>query len=193
MKILSKLFVPLAVAGALAGCATTEETVAVPYAASAATPVAGASQVSVVVRGQDARTTNRGRISSKINGYGMEMAAIRAKDDVGLTVQNAISAELGARGYRLQPGGATVNAAVETFFSEFKTGLLAGKSHADVAMTVTVADANGAERYRRRVEGSGEKTIQLASGKNAAETLGEALADALRKLFGDEAFLGALR
>jgi len=188
-----RILLPLLLAASLGACATTEDIVPVPYAASAAAPVAGAAQVKVTVQATDARTSNRGRISSKINGYGMEMAAIRAKEDVADTVREAIGAELKSRGYTEAPGGAKISAAVETFYADFKTGVLAGKAKGDVALTVTVSDADGGERYRRRISGAAEKSVQMASGKNAADAIGRALGDALRTLFGDAAFLNALR
>jgi uncharacterized lipoprotein YajG len=178
----------------LAACATTEETVPVAYAPKSTTTImAGASGVKVTVVGADTRTTNRGRISTKINGYGMEMAAIRSQQDVGVIVQDALSSELKARGYTLAPGGPTVNAAVETFYADFGVGVLAGKAEGDVKLNVRVTDPAGAERYRQTVQGASKKTVQLASGKNAAAALSEALSDALSKLFGDAAFLAALR
>lgn len=178
----------------LAACATTEETVPVAYAPKSTTTIMpGASGVKVTVVGADARTTNRGRISTKINGYGMEMAAIRSQQDVGVIVQDALSSELKARGYTLAPGGPTVNAAVETFYADFGVGVLAGKAEGDVKLNVRVTDPAGAERYRQTVQGASKKTVQLASGKNAAAALSEALSDALSKLFGDAAFLAALR
>lgn len=178
---------------ALTACATTEETVSVPYAAASASPTPGAEAVTVTVVGQDARTTNRGRISTKINGYGMEMAAIRSGRDVGAIVQDALSSELKAHGYVIAPGGPTVKAAVETFYADFGVGVLSGSAKGDVRLNVTVNDPAGAERYRGSVEGASKKSVQLASGKNAAAALSDALADALRKLFGDAAFLAALR
>ena len=188
-----RLAVVALAASTLAACATTEEAVPVPYTPAPASIVTGASAVNVTVVGTDARTTNRGRISTKINGYGMEMAAIRSSRDVGEIARDALSAELKARGFNLGPGGPTVNAAVETFYADFNTGILAGKAKGDVALNVRVTDAAGAERYRTTVAGTSSKSVQLASGKNAAQAISEALADAMRKLFGDESFLRALR
>lgn len=182
-------------AASLAACATTEDVVPVNYVATAASQVSGASAVQVNVVTSDARTTNRGRISTKLNGYGMEMAAIRSQGEVTDIVRGALESELKARGYGLGAGagGPRVNAAVETFYADFDVGMLAGKAKGDVKLTASVAAPGGAERYRTTVTGHAEKSVQLASGKNAAAALSEALADALRKLFGDQAFLQALR
>ncbi|MET0274724.1 MAG: YajG family lipoprotein [Phenylobacterium sp.] len=180
-------------AASLAACATTEDVVPIPYAAAAHAPVAGADQVNVTVKAVDARTTNRGRISTKINGYGMEMAAIRAQGEISDVVDHALTSELQARGYRLGAGGPTVNAAVETFYAKFGVGILAGKAEGDVRLNVTVTDRGGAERYRGSVSGASSKSVQLAGGKNAAAAISAALADALGKLFGEPAFVAALR
>lgn len=180
-------------AASLAACATTEDVVPVNYVPGAASQVSGASAVQVSVTTSDARTTNRGRISTKLNGYGMEMAAIRSQGEVTDIVRGALESEFKARGYGLGAGGPTVNAAVETFYADFDVGMLAGKAKGDVKLTASVSAPGGAERYRTTVTGHAEKSVQLASGKNAAASLSEALADALRKLFGDQAFLQALR
>ena len=176
----------------LAACATTEDSVLVAYAAPPTSPTAGASQVNVTVTAADARTANRGRISTKLNGYGMEMAAIRSKEDVSDTVRKALESELRARGYGLAGGGPRISAAVDTFYAQFSTGVLAGKAKGDVQLTVTVAGKTGAERYRTVVKGSGIKTIQMASGSNAAVVISQALADALSQLFSDPAFVRTL-
>lgn len=176
----------------LAACATTEESVPVSYSAVAASPIAGAERITVTVRAADARTANRGRISTKKNGYGMEMAAIRLQGDVAEVVRDALASELKARGYRLGAGGPVVSAAVEAFYNDFKVGAFAGRAESDVQLTVAVADAGGGERYRRTLAGKAAKTVQLASGKNAAASLSAALSDAIGKLMADPAFTAAL-
>ncbi len=182
----------LALAGVLAGCAVTEDTVSVPYKISSATPIAGAETIRVTVTAADARTTNRGRISTKINGYGMEMAAIRSNEDVADVVKAALSDELKARGYSLVQGGVRINAAVDTFYNEFKVGILAGHALGEVKLTVTVVDTNGRQRFERQFTGHGDKTVQLASGSNAAASLSEALGHALNALLADPDFVHAL-
>jgi uncharacterized lipoprotein YajG len=184
----------LALAGlvGLSACATSEDIVAVPYTASAATATPGAQNIHVTVASSDARTENRARIGAKVNGYGMEMAAIRAQAEVTEIVRDAIAAELVQRGYQVGETGSRVNAEVKTFYNDFSTGLLAGKSKADVALTVTVNDRSGAEVYRREIAGQAERTVQMASGGNAAKTLSEALTEALGELMADPAFVAAL-
>lgn len=182
----------LAAALAVSACATSEDVVPVPYTVSEAARVAGADSITVAVVGADARTENRARIGVQINGYGMDMAAIRATEEVSDIVRDAIAAELDQRGYNVGEGGARVNASVETFFNDFSTGMFAGKSTANVAMTVTVTSRAGAEVYSRRVTGQAERTVQIANGGNAATTLSQALSQAVGTLMGDPAFTAAL-
>lgn len=75
MRMIRSLVIAVAAAAGLAACATVEDTAHVAYAAHGA-PAAAAASVRVTVTAADARVTNRGRISTKKNGYGMEMAAI---------------------------------------------------------------------------------------------------------------------
>ncbi|WP_167334149.1 YajG family lipoprotein [uncultured Brevundimonas sp.] len=164
----------------------------VPYAVSTAAPTPGAQNIRVTVASSDARTENRARIGAQINGYGMEMAAIRSQVEVTDIVRDAIAAELRQRGYQVGDSGARVNAEVTTFYNDFSVGMLAGKSKADVGLTVTVTNAAGAEVYRRAIAGQAERTVQLANGGNAATTLSQALSLALKELMGDPAFVAAL-
>jgi uncharacterized lipoprotein len=192
MRAIVSLALAASLLAGVSACATTEDVVAFNYAAQDSAPVAGAQNIRVTVTAADARTTNRGRISTKINGYGMEMAAIRSEQEVAEIVRDAVGKELAERGYQIATGGPQVNAAVETFYSDFNTGMLAGKAKGDVAMTVTVADPGGRQLYSRRVAGTHTKAIQMASGKNAGETLTLALRQAISELFSDPAFTAAL-
>jgi hypothetical protein len=64
-------------------CLTTDN-IEVPYRSLAARPpTPGASGITIAVKASDERTTYRDRVSSKKNGYGMEMAPIVATNDVG--------------------------------------------------------------------------------------------------------------
>lgn len=184
--------IALAAAG-LAACATSEDIVDITYAPPAtAARTPGAESISVTVVGEDARTVNRGRIGSQINGYGMEMAAIRSEREVATVVQSALSAELGQRGYRLQPGGVSVRAAVDTFFNTFAVGMMSGQSTGRVQMTVTVADSGGQPLYRRTIAGEVQRSVMLANGPTAADSLSMALGQAIGTLFADRAFTAAL-
>ena len=178
----------------LGACATTEEEVSVPHTVSVVAPTPGAERVRVTVSSIDGRQSNRGRISTKMNGYGMEMAAIRSKEDVAAVVNGAVTAELQARGYRLEAGGAAINVTVETFYNQFSMGLVSGGASANVTLAFTVAGPDGATLYSRRIAATGKKAdIQLFSGANAAGALAKGLDHALQTLFEDPAFTEALK
>ena len=121
------------------------EQVDIPYQPAAAA-VQGASGVRVDVAATDSRTTYRDRVSSKKNGYGMEMAAIVAKADVPASVAEAFRRELTARGFVMAPGGGTVQIELIRFYNDFKSGFWSGEAVANVAFNVKVAGANGALR-----------------------------------------------
>lgn len=190
----TKTIIGLALAGlvGLSACATSEDIVPVPYTVRDAAAVPGAESIQVTVASTDTRTENRARIGAQINGYGMEMAAIRSEIEVTEIVRGAIAAELAQRGYRVGDAGARVNAEVKTFYNDFSVGMFAGKSTADVALTVVVQDRNGAEVYRRDIAGQAERSVQLANGGNAATTLSQALGKAMETLMADPAFTAAL-
>lgn len=187
-----RLLAIVALAATVTACATTEETVPVGYVPAPASAQPGAEAIQVTVTAVDARTTNRARISTKINGYGMEMAPIRAQGEVADIVRDALSAEFKQRGYKLATGGPKVEAKVTTFYSQYGVGILAGKAIAKVDLTVTVTSPSGVEAYSRVLNGKAEKSVQIFNGKNAAATLSAALADDFKTLFADEAFIKAL-
>ena len=174
----------------LTACATVEDTAHVPYAAHGA-PAAGVQSIRVTVTAADARTTNRGRISTKKNGYGMDMAAIRSDADVADIVKGALSDELRTRGYQLAAGGPVVDAQVKTFYNDFEVGIFAGGAKGTVDLTITVT-RDGRTLYTRSVQGAQRKTVAMASGKNAGEAIAMALGAALDQLFADPAFTAAL-
>lgn len=182
----------VALAATVTACATTEETVPVGYVPAPASAQPGAEAIQVTVTAVDARTTNRARISTKMNGYGMEMAPIRSKEEVADIVRDALSAEFKQRGYKLAAGGPKVEAKVATFYSQYGVGILAGKAVATADLTVTVTSPSGAEVYKRVLNGKSEKSVQIFNGKNAAAALSAALADDFKTLFADEAFTKAL-
>jgi len=187
-----RLLVCACAALALSACATSEDIVPIPYTAAAAPRIAGAEAITVTVAASDGRTENRARIGAQINGYGMEMAAIRSEVEVAQVVQDAIAAELTQRGYSVGTTGPRVNAEVQTFYNKFSVGLLAGKSTADVVLNITVVDRAGNQIYSRAASGKAERTVQLANGGNAATTLSQALAQALSSVTADPAFVAAL-
>lgn len=175
----------------LGGCALQEDVVPVPYAAKGGTQVGGGAMVAVAV--EDARTEDRTRISNKVNGYGMEMAAIRADREVTAIIMDAMEAELRSRGFAVGPGGAQAKVAVNRFYASFKQNLWSGDVVGDVKLHVIVTSASNQTLHERQVdvEGSLEK-IMIASGSNAATALSDGMGKAFGSLFDDPAFIAAL-
>ena len=181
----------------LAGCAFTTEQIELHYnQPSEVSKIAGASHVSVNVQVTDQRQ-DKSRVSSKKNGYGMELAAITAAEDVAITIRKAIEQELQARGFQLASDTAHVKIAAELtrFYNDHKVGFFLGDAVADLVMAVTVKGQNGTQRYLRQIVAQGiepNMQTQLLSGNNARIALGRALGNGMKMLFEDKEFLSAL-
>jgi len=181
----------LATIALLGGCALTEDTVDIKYIPTNSAVIADAKPVGLTV--VDGRTTDRNRISAKMNGYGMEMASIISTNDVIAVVQKAIQTELSNRGFKLADGDITVLIELSKFYNEFKEGFWAGDAVADLTMSAQIKKSDGNIIYSKLVNGGGEKLkIQLASGANAKVALEGALANAMVRLFGDPLFVDGL-
>ncbi|MCO8161415.1 YajG family lipoprotein [Pseudomonas sp. 21LCFQ010] len=194
MRIASKLALMLFI-GALHGCAFTTETIDINYLPEpGVSKVAGAESVAVAVEVTDSRQ-DRSRVSSKKNGYGMETAPILANEDVAATVRRALTEEIRARGYQSATAQADVqvNALVTRFYNDHKLGFFSGDAVADFNMTIKVVGAANRELFSRTIASEGkEANTQLATGANAKRALDKALANGMRTLFADPAFIAAL-
>ncbi len=183
-----------AVAG-LSGCALTTEQIAINYTQQAGVAkIAGAENVSVNVQVADQRL-DKSKVSSKKNGYGMEMAPITASEDVAVTVRKAIEKELQARGFQLASDSALVKVAADVtrFYNDHKMGFFSGDAVADLNLSVTVKSKSGTLLYSKQIVAQGkEANTQLASGNNARIALERALENGMKTLFDDQAFLSAL-
>jgi uncharacterized lipoprotein len=177
----------------LSGCALTKDYVSLSYVPQAnVVKIDGADAVTVKVDVTDIRSI-KDKVSAKKNGYGREMAAIIAKEDVAEILKKAVEVELVNRGFRLSGGGIAVAAELSRFYSDFKMGVWSGSAVAEVTMNVQVKKADGSIGFSKLVTGIGSKEhLQLASGANAKDALDAALKDAVGKLFGDTAFVDAL-
>lgn len=189
-----KLLLALACASSLAACALTEDKISLTHSAPqgvALVPGAETAPITVVVT--DARTLDRTRVGSKINGYGAELAAIRPDREVPTIVKEAVEKELVARGFKEAADGRQVRVQVDTFYSSFQSGMLAGRAGADVDLTISVVTKNGRVIFNRKISGHGLKqNVQLASGENARDVLEQALDDAMNKLTIAPGFMDAL-
>lgn len=172
---------------ALSGCALTVDKIDVAYQAPANLgQVAGAKNVTVQVAATDARTSYQDRVSSKKNGYGMEMAAIVATNDVVQTTGQAIEKELSAMGFAIGPNGATINVKVVKFYNDFKTGIFSGDAVAEVILDVSVQDAGKNILYAKTYTGTGiNKDIMVMGGSSAQPALVNALGDVVKGVVDD--------
>lgn len=179
----------------LSGCALTTEQIELNYTQQAGVAkIAGADKVAVNVQVADQRT-DKTKVSSKKNGYGMEMAPITATEDVAVTVRKAIEKELQARGFQLSSDMALVNISADLtrFYNDHKTGFFSGDAVADLNMAVTVKSKDGQLLYAKQIVAQGiEPNTQLATGNNARIALNRALENGMKMLFDDQAFLTAL-
>ncbi len=188
------LFV-IALGAMTSACALTSESINVPYqSTSPATPVTGASADTVAVVATDGRTTYRDRVGSKKNGYGMEMGAIVASNDIPQTVAGAIQQELTAEGYQIGPGHAQIKVEVVKFYNDFKPGFFAGDAVADVALNVTVVGPGDELIYAKFYDAGGtEPNIMMYGGDNARAALIKAFGNAIHSVVNDPTLQQALQ
>jgi uncharacterized lipoprotein len=179
----------------LSGCALTTEQIELGYTRQAGvSKVAGADSVSVNVQVADQRL-DKSKVSSKKNGYGMEMAPITAAEDVAVTIRKAIEQELQARGFQLGSDAALVKIAADItrFYNDHKTGFFSGDAVADLNLSVTVKSKNGELLFSKQIIAQGmEPNTQLMNGNNAKLALDRALENGMKILFSDQAFVAAL-
>ncbi len=177
------------------GCALTTDRIELQYKQQqGVTQIPGANNISVAVKISDHRQ-DKSKVSSKKNGYGMEMAPILAVEDITVTIQRAIEQELLARGFQLDAGAARVQIAADLtrFYNDHKMGFFAGDAIADLNMSVIVKSKNGDQLYSRKIVVQGiEPNTQLAGGENARLALNKALENGMKVLFEDQVFLTAL-
>jgi uncharacterized lipoprotein YajG len=170
----------------LTGCAFTQESVDLQYIQQAnVVKIKGAENVTVNVAIVDQRT-DKTKISSKKNGFGMETAPITANEDVTITIRKAIETELQSRGFLISSNSAIVdiNAELDRFYNDHKTGFMAGDAVADLEMNVSVKSKSGKVVYTSRLVAQGvEANTQLMTGENAKKALDKALSNGMTKLF----------
>jgi uncharacterized lipoprotein YajG len=192
---MKSIFAAMVLIFSCSGCALTTAQIDVPYLppSAVAASVPGASDVSVAVAATDGRTTYRDRVSTKKNGYGMEMAAIVASNDLPTSVSDAFKRELAARGFRIGPLGATVQVELVRFYNDFKMGFFAGDAVANVGFNVKVLTSGHALAFSKYYEGTGtEPNIQLSGGDNARAALIKAFTASMNSAVNDPDFIRAV-
>lgn len=192
---MTRLVILAAFALTASGCALTTDRIDVPYQpAGAVAPVAGASASTVSVASQDARSAYRDRVSTKKNGYGMEMAPILATNDIPQTVAGALTQTLTAEGYRIGLGHAAMAIDVLRFYNDFKIGIFSGDALADVELMVTIRDPASNIVFSRNYVGQGkEADVMMASGSNARAALIKAFQNAVNSIASDQALHAAIK
>jgi len=106
-------------------CALTTDHIQLSYnQQQGVVPVPGASNVTVSVQVKGQRQ-DKNKVSSKKNGFGMEMVPILATEDVVITVRRAIEQELRSRGFQFSADAALVHIAADLarFYNDHKTGV----------------------------------------------------------------------
>lgn len=183
----------LLVALSINGCALTEDKVDISYTPQQnVDKIDGAELINVSVNLTDTRTV-KDKISTKKNGYGMEMAAIKAKNDITALVSNAIKDELRNRGFKLQNGNVVINTELNKFYNDFKIGFWSGTAASEVIMNVQIKNSDGNIVYAKTINGlHNEEGIQIMSGNNAKISIEKAMQIAIAKLMEDDSFITSL-
>jgi uncharacterized lipoprotein len=178
----------------LNACALTVATIDIEYKPDAAAKVLpDAKSVIVNLDVQDVRTSYRDRVSSKKNGYGMEMAAIVSKRDVRSMVIDAFRTELKLRGFSVGEGPVSVQTNIHKFYSDFKVGFFSGESVGEVTFSVQVQGLDPNPFHAETYTGEGEITgVMIMGGENAKKSIELAFATAVHKVMTDERFIQAI-
>ncbi len=176
----------------LAGCALSEDKVAlryVPTTSSASVEAAKGLQINLDV--VDARTTNRTVISRKINGYGMEMAAIRATRNPTELVERALKQELRSRGFDVGNSGLSVTAKLNEFYNQYEVGFFTGSAVSNVVVHILVGDTV-APSFDKTFSANQTDEVVLADGANAKAALEAALGKVVSEVMANPDFMNAL-
>ncbi len=192
---MKKMILLLVVSAWLSGCALTTDKINLSYVPQVGvSEIQGAKDVVVDVNINDQRQDKSNKVSCKKNGFGMEMAPILANEDVAITLRRAIEQELQSRGFKIGSQAlVSITADLTRFWNDHKSGFFSGDSVADLNMSILVKSKNGNILYSRQIVTQGiEPNIQLMTGENARLALDKALANGMKLLFEDSAFITAL-
>ncbi len=180
------------VLSALSGCALSEDKVALRYLPVAhSSVVEAAKEVAIHLSVEDGRTNNRTIISRKINGFGMEMAAIRATRNPVDLVETALKQELRARGFNVGNTGLSVTARLNEFYNQYEVGLITGSAISTVEVDVLVGDPD-APRFEKNFIASQTDDAFIADGDNAKAALEAALSQLISQIMANSDFMEAL-
>jgi hypothetical protein len=188
------LLVAMGALGSLPGCALTTDTIHIQYnSAAAPSRIEEAGHVTVNVRAIEGRSGRPDQVSSKKNGYGMEMAAILSDRPVLQIVQQAISEELRNVGFQTGAGSVVVVAEVNKFSNDYKVGFWSATAAAEVTLAIQVRDRADHIVYARTLTGQGTNGgVVIMGGENARVSLESALSATVVPLMSDPAFTRAV-
>jgi uncharacterized lipoprotein YajG len=176
----------------LTGCALSEDKVALRYVPTANSgPVAAAKGLQINLDVVDGRTANRTVISRKINGYGMEMAAIRATQNPTELVERALRQELQSRGFDVGDSGLSVTAKLNEFYNQYETGFFTGSAVSNVIVQVSVGDT-ATPVFEKTFSASQTDDVVLADGANAKAALEAALRKVVSEIMANRDFMNSL-
>ncbi len=176
-------------------CALIPDKTTVAYvpAGPGAGTLPGAESVTLSFVASDKRVQYGDRISTKKNGYGMEMARIVSTNDVVELTRIALQQEFKALGFNIGTGGLVIGVELQTFYTDFKSGFLSGTAVAQVGFTLRIKDVAGTLVYVQIYNATGTVDgVHLASGENAKLAVEKALANAVKDAISDKALLQAL-
>lgn len=191
--MIKKLAIAVCASALVTGCAWTDETVNLTYAAShAPTHVANAEQHTVLVSADDGAGVSN-RVAMKKNGYGMEGGTISSSIDPAQTIRDAVSSELSEKGYKIGPGGVQLDVTLTRFYNDFKVGFFTNDAVADFGATVKIIGADGIIVFTKNFVASGiENNLLLMTPDHAREALDKALAAGVSAIVNDPELNAAL-
>ena len=191
-----RIIAGLALALATSACALTTDSIDVPYQRDTTqnpAVVSGAAGSNFDIAAIEGRTTYRDRVSTKKNGYGIEMAAIVATNDIPQAVGDAIKQELVTRGFTFGAGQSHISIEIVRFYNDFKNGFFSGDAVADVAFNIKVSKLDSTVVLSKYYAGSGtEPNIQIAGATNARLALIIAFRNAVNSVVSDPDFVNAI-
>jgi len=179
----------------LSGCAFSTDRIDLSYSPKAGVvPNKEADNVAIGLNVYDERQDKSNKVSSKKNGFGIETAPILANEDLNVTFRKALELELRARGFKIDNQAiVSVDVNLIKFWNDFKLGVFAGDSTAELNMSIAVKDKSGKIYYTKVITAQGvEPNIQLMTGDNAKMALDRALENGISQLFADKAFFQRL-
>ena len=188
------IILAIAICLSCTGCAIIPSTVEVVYqSAVPAAPVLGAQAVSVIAVVTDDRKGRPDLIGVKKNGYGMEMADIRASRPVAAIVQEAVIDELRKKGFTISPGRVQVLVGLTKLSNDFKMGFFSGDAVSEVILSVQVKGVGDRMTFAKTITGDNSLPgVMIMEGHNAKASVEPALTMVIAKLMNDPAFIQAI-